>query len=236
MRARLTVIAVFATLCARAQPRTDPRAISIYPFVGQHGTSFVATVRGSGLAGTTAVSIGKAPFTVAVEGIEVETPTEGSGSKKNQIDLVKLRVHIPQEAKSGRYAIRLITRNGVSNSLPLHIVELPVIPEPAGSHETRESAVAISEAPVVYAGRLAGRGEADYYLFHAESSQTFTFEAISGFPQIASAGSAATVPNFDPALTIFEPSGSWFDPGRVNRIAYNDEPAWVFGKATDSYL
>ena len=57
---------------------------------------------------------------------------------------------------------------------------------------------------------------------------------ISGFPQIAAAGSAATVPNFDPALTIYEPAGSWFDPKRLNRIAYNDEPVWVFGKPTDA--
>ena len=44
------------------------------------------------------------------------------------------------------------------------------------------------------------------------------------------------MPNFDPALTIYEPSGSWFDPERLNRIAYNDEPVWVFGKPTDAYL
>ncbi len=59
---------------------------------------------------------------------------------------------------------------------------------------------------------------------------------ISGFPQIAAAGSAATVPNFDPALTIYEPAGSWFDPKRLKRIAYNDEPVWVFGKPTDAHL
>jgi hypothetical protein len=236
MRARLTLIAVLTTLCAGAQPRTDPRAISIHPFIGERGATFIAAVRGSGLAGTTAVSIGKAPFTVAVEGIEVEAPAEASGRNKSQIDLVKLRVHIPQEAKPGRYPIRLITRNGISNALPLHIVDLPVLPEPPGVHETRESAIMISKLPVVYAGQLARRGEADYYSFHVDSGQTFTFEAISGFPQIASAGSAATVPNFDPAITIYEPSGSWFDAGRLNRIAYNDEPAWIFGKPTDAYL
>ena len=69
------------------------------------------------------------------------------------------------DAKPGRYPIRLITRNGISNALPLHIVDLPVLPEPAGEHETRESAVAIAKLPVAYAGRLARRGEADYYSF-----------------------------------------------------------------------
>src|SRR5262249_51251165 len=93
-----------------------------------------------------------------------------------------------------------------------------------------------SKMPVAYAGRLARRGEADYYSFHAGAGQVLTFEAISGFPQIAAAGSAATIANFDPALTIYEHSGSWFDSGRLNRIAYNDEPTWVFGQPTDAYL
>jgi hypothetical protein len=103
-------------------------------------------------------------------------------------------------------------------------------------HENQESAVAISQLPAVYAGRITRRGEVDYYSFHADAGQFLTFEVISGFPQIAAAGSAATVPNFDPAITIYEPAGSWFDPQRLIRIAYNDEPVWVFGKPTDPYL
>lgn len=226
------VIAALFCLAAGAQPREDPRLVSIHPFTGQRGATFIATVRGSGLAAASGVSIGKAPFTVAVEGMEVESP----GRAKGQIDLVKLRVQVSQDAQPGRYPIRLITRNGVSSALPLHIVDFPVLAEPVGEHETQESAVAISKLPAVYAGRLDRRGEADYYSFHAEAGQLLTFEVISGFPQIAAAGSAATVANFDPALTIYERAGSWFEPKRLNRIAYNDEPVWVFGKPTDAHL
>ncbi len=240
MRALLVTVAIVFSLSAGAQTREDPRAISIHPFAGQRGTTFTATVRGSGLIGASAVSTGKAPFAIAVERIDVEPPVESSGSnagsKKGRIDLVKLRVQVPQDAKPGRYPIRLITRNGVSNALPLQIVDVEVLAEPEGAHETQESAVAINKLPAVYAGRLARRGETDYYSFHAEAGETLTFEAISGFPQIAAAGSAATVANFDPALTIYERSGSWFDPKRLNRIAYNDEPVWVFGKPTDARL
>ena len=152
------------------------------------------------------------------------------------MDLVKLRVDIAADAAPGRYPIRLIGPNGISNALPLHVVDLPVLAEPDGKHETRDTAVAISTLPSIYAGRLGTRGEADYYSFHADAGQTLTFEVTSGFPQIAAGGSAATVPNFDPALTIYEPAGSWFDPKRLNRIDYNDEPVWVFGKSTDAYL
>ena len=149
---------------------------------------------------------------------------------------MKLRVEVRPDAKPGRYPFRLITRNGISNALSLEIVDGPVLAEPAGAHETRESAIAISSLPATYSGRLARRGETDYYSFHADAGQIVTFQVISGFPQIAAAGSAATVPNFDPALTIYEPAGSWFDPKRLNRIAYNDEPVWVFGKPTDPVL
>ena len=88
----------------------------------------------------------------------------------------------------------------------------------------------------MFAGRLSRRGEADYYTFRAEAGQTLTFEVISGLPQIASAGSAATVANFDPSLSIYDSEGSWFDPKRLKRIAYNDEPMWVFGRPTDAHL
>jgi len=235
MRPLRVVVALALSPFAVAQPREDPRAISIHPFIGQRGTTFSATLRGSGLTGATAVSPGNAPFVASVEGVEPE-PAGESGGRKTKIELVRLRVEVRPDAKPGRYPVRLITRDGVSNALPIEIVDGPVVLEPAGLHETQESAIAIAGLPATYAGRLAHRGETDYYSFHADAGQVATFQVVSGLPQIAAAGSAATVPNFDPAITIYEPGGSWFDPKRLNRIAYNDEPLWVFGKGTDPLL
>jgi hypothetical protein len=235
MRAFWVAVGIVLSQPIGAQQREDPRAISIHPFAGQRGTTFIATVRGNGLAGARAATTGSAPVTISVESVESEAPNPSSRNK-SRIDVVRLRVEAQPDAKPGRYPIRLITANGVSNALPLHIVDLPVVPEPSGEHERRESAVVISKLPVAYTGRLARRGETDYYSFHADAGQIITFEAISGLPQIAAAGSAATIANFDPALTIYEPAGSWFDSGRLNRIAYNDEPVWVFGQPTDAYL
>lgn len=236
MRAPWLVVAAVFSLPAGAQLRGDPQATSIHPFTGQRGTTFVATLRGSDLTGASAVSVGGAPFTVVVEGAAAEPPGESSGRNNRKVDLVTLRVQVAQDAKPGRYPIRLITRNGISNALPLQIIDLPVLTEPEGIHETPESAVAVPRMPAVFAGRLARRGETDYYAFHAEAGQTLTFEVVSGFPQIAAAGSAATVAKFDPALTVYDRAGSWFDAKRLNRIAYNDEPVWVMGKPTDAYL
>ena len=236
MRAFWAAVAVLVSVSANAQPRGDPRMVSIHPFTGQRGSTFIATVRGSALAGAKSVVTGKAPFKVTVEGTEQEPQAETSGRNRARMELVKLRVEIAADAKPGRYPIRLIAPGGLSNALPLHVADLPVLAEPAGTHDSRDSAVALDKLPTIYSGRLGVRGEADYYSFHADAGQTLTFEVVSGFPQIAAGGSAATVPNFDPALTIYETAGSWFDPRRLNRIAYNDEPVWVFGKPTDAYL
>ena len=229
-------LVIVVSMRAAQPPRPDPRAVSIHPFTGQPGSTFFATVRGVGLHGAAAVSLGSAPFSVAIEGIESEPPSDIPARNKTAMDLVKLRVQVPAGAKPGSYPIRLITRNGITNALPLRIVEFPVTPEPAGSHESPDSAIAVSGLPTVYAGRLSRRGETDYYAFPAEAGQTLTFEVISGFPQVAAGGSAATVANFDPSLSIYRPEGSWFDPKRLKRIAYNDEPVWVFGRPTDAHL
>src|SRR5215472_14423405 len=113
MRALWAAVAAVLSLSAYAQSRTDPRAISIHPFVGQRGTTFVATLRGSGLTGANAVSVGQAPFTVAVEGLEPEQTENAAGRNKARIDLLRLRVQVSPDAKPGRYPIRLITPNGI---------------------------------------------------------------------------------------------------------------------------
>jgi hypothetical protein len=214
------------------EARVDPRAVSVHPFAGQRGTTFIASVRGNGIRTATAV-FGRVPFSATVESAETEPPSPG---KKTQTELVRLRVEVPPDAQPGRYPIRLITRDGVSNALPVYITDQPVSAEPDGSHETPGSAVTVNSLPVIFTGRLARRGEADYYRFSVKAEETLTFEVMSGLPQIAAGGSAATVPNFDPALTIYEPSGSWFDPDRLQRLAYNDEPEFVFGSSTDARI
>ncbi len=219
-------------LAPGADSRVEPVANSVHPFTLRQGSEVTATVRGSGLRGATAAFVSGAPIRITVEGVE----PGASPDVKTPKDLVKLRVKAEADAKPGRYAFRLITPYGVSNVLTLLVTDLAVTAEPEQAHETPESAVAVSSVPVVIAGRLARRGETDFYAFHAKSGQTLTFEAISGLPQIAAGGSAATIPNFDPAISIYEASGSWFDDRRLKRIAYNDEPEWVVGRITDAHL
>ncbi|MBI3694949.1 MAG: hypothetical protein HY238_08940 [Acidobacteria bacterium] len=195
--------------------------MSVHPFTGQRGATFVATVRGNGLREATSVFLEHAPLTVAIEGTEAEPPNETTAKSKTPFDLVHLRIQVAADAKPGRYPFRLVTPHGVSNALPIHITAYPVAAEPAGLHET-------------FNGRILRRGESDYYAFDVKAGETLTFEVISGLSSIGAPGGNAV--GFDPSLTIFEPSGSWFDPKRINRVAFNDEPLWVIGRPTDAYL
>jgi hypothetical protein len=209
----------------------DPKVVSVYPFTAQRGATFTATVRGNGLRDATAVFLNNAPLTATIEASESEAPDK---STKGKFDLVQLRIQIDPGAKPGRYPLRLVTPRGISNSVMLHVVDYSVAAEPEGSHETPDSAVPVNSLPAVINGRIARRGESDYYSFDVKAGQTLTFEAISGLPSIGAPGGNAA--GFDPSLSLFEASGSWFDPKRVNRIAANDEPLWVIGQLTDAYL
>jgi len=219
---------------ALAAARVDPRALSVHPFTGQRGATFLATVRGNGLGQATSAFLDNAPLTLTIEGAEAEPPGASAGRSKTPFDLVRLRVQVAPDAKPGRYLFRLVTPQGVSNALPLHITEYPVAAEPPGSHETPDTAVLVDKFPALFSGRIGRRGESDYYAFQAQAGQRLTLEAISGLPSIGGPGGNAA--GFDPSLTLFEPSGSWFDPQRVNRIAFNDEPLWVAGRLTDAHL
>jgi hypothetical protein len=211
----------------------DPTIKSVFPFTGQSGTTFVATVRGSYLRKPAAVFVDGAPFTATIESDESDV-SETAANRQAPDDLVRVRFQIQADAKPGRYFFRLMAPQGVSNALPLYIVKQPILAEPEGSHETPETAVVVEKFPVILSGRIARRGETDYYAFDAAAGQELTFQAISGLPSLGAPGGNAS--GFDPSLAVYEPSGSWFDSKRINRVAFNDEPLWVIGKPTDAYL
>lgn len=215
----------------------DPAAKSVFPFTCQVGTTFLASVRGINLTQPAAVFVEGGPFTAIIEPDAVqlsEKTVEKTTSAKPTEDVVRLRIQVRTDARPGRYFFRLMTAHGVSNALPIYIVKEPVAAEPDGQHETPETAVAVNNFPIVLSGQIARRGETDYYAFNVTAGQTLTFEAVSGLPTNGAPG--ANTAGFDPALSLYEPSGSWFDSKRINRIAFNDEPLWVIGKPTDAYL
>ncbi|MBL8231754.1 MAG: hypothetical protein JNL98_24875, partial [Bryobacterales bacterium] len=208
-----------------------PSIKSIHPFTLQRGKTTSVVVRGTGLKGVRNAIISGSGIRIAVETVSPEAQPA-----RAPMDEVLLRVEVEASVADGRYPVRLLSSDGVTNALPLHVTALPVIEEPDGIHHSADTAIPVAAKPAAYTGRLAHRGEADYYTFEARAGEVITFEVVSGLPQIAAGGSAATIPNFDPSLTILEAGASWFDPQRLKRVAYNDEPVFVFGRITDAHL
>jgi hypothetical protein len=229
-----SLLLVISSSAGAFAPRVEPRAVSVHPFVGQPGTTFTAVARGNGLRGAISVFLQDAPLAITIEATEAEPPAESGGRSRAPFDRVRLRVEINRDARAGRYPFRIVTPQGISNALVLDVSEHHVVAEPDGSHDNPETAVAVARIPVVFAGRIARRGETDYYMLDAKAGETMSFEAISGLPSIGAPGGNAQ--GFDPQLQLFEQSGSWFDPKRWNRIAANDEPLWVIGRPTDARL
>ncbi len=212
-------------------PAAEPRAVSLHPFAGQRGTVFQATLRGGNLKTAKSIVVEPAGLRVTVESAE---PEPASDQVKPGLDLVHLRIASEVATPPGRYTLRLVTPEGVSNALPFHLSATPVLAEPAGLHDAPETAIAVASAPALYSGRLARRGESDLYALDVSAGQTMSFQVISGLPSLGAAGGNAN--GFDPSLSLYEPSGSWFDSKRLNRLAFNDEPLWVLGRLTDAYL
>ena len=153
--------ALGGSVAALAAPKAqdapgEPKLISVHPFTGQRGATFVATVRGNSLHESTSVFVDNAPFTAVIEGSDSE-PADKPG--KPSVDLIRLRVRVDANAKTGRYPFRLVTQRGISTPLSLHVLDAPVIAEPAGPHETPDTAIPVDNLPAVFNGRIAQRGE-----------------------------------------------------------------------------
>ena len=114
-------------------------------------------------------------------------------------------------------SLRLVTPKGITNQLAVRVSDAPVILEQTADN-------AIRAVPAVFNGRLATRGENDAYSIDVAGGETLTFAAVSATPA------------FDPSISIYERSGSWFDPKRLNRIAFNDEPLHFPGLSSNPML
>src|SRR5262249_45929811 len=146
-------------------------------------------------------------------GVDAEPPAPGETAKE---DLVKLQVALAPDAAPGRHEFRVVTSRGVSGPMPLQVTADPVL---------REAPPApLRRFPVVINGRIAQPGQTDSYWIEAAAGETFTFEA------------ASFAGGFDPSVAIYEPSGSWFDPHRLNLLAANDEPLSFPDLSTDARL
>ena len=208
----ILVISVIAAESRKSAP--EPKISSIYPMTAMAGHAFTAIIRGTALAGAQSVVFRDVGFSARVISSTLEQ-TEASSAKP--ADLVQVEFSIPAEAKTGDHSFRLITAAGLTNELVLRSTNQQLFNE-------TDVTGPLHQFPAIINGRLAKRGETDSYWLDLTEGQKLTFEVISGSPA------------FDPSLSIYEPSGSWFDADRLNRIAFNDEPLHFPGLASNPRL
>ena len=198
-------------------PAEEPEAISIYPLGGERGATLNAEIRGNTLDGAYAVWFdaegvnAQATKLEVVEGAETEPRESSREDSKDKAGEQRLRVlfQIASAAKPGTYFCRVVTPRGVSNAVSFQVNAEPTINEAVEAHNTPDLAQPLL-FPLIVNGRIDKQGELDYYKFQITSPAALTFEVVSRVGE--------------PELTLYEPTGSWFDSNRLTRLAVSYEP------------
>ena len=178
---------------------------------------YKAVVRGTGIEGAQSIEFSDPGLSGRVLGSQPENVEGGEPAGAKRAHLVQLEITIPADTKPGDHPFRLIARAGLTNELSIRTGAEAVLQE-------SDISTPLNRFPVTINGRIAKRGENDAFWLEIGAGQTLTFEAFSGNPA------------FDPAIGIYEPSGSWFDPNRLNRVSFNDEPLHFPGLSSNPRL
>lgn len=189
---------------------SDPRILSVHPAVIESGATSRVTVRGTSLAGSRGLVFSGEELQARLIELRSEPAPQGP-----PVDLVSFE--ISGRAREGSHPFRLISDLGVSNELPLHVVQNASVVDEASLESP------VTRFPAVITGKIAEKGEVDTIWIQAGAKEILTLECQGGT-------------SFDPSLQIAEPSGSWFDQSRLNRIAFNDEPLHFPGLPTDARI
>ena len=210
---------------ANEKPPGEPRLVSVFPVGARQGASVQAEIRGRTLQGAYGVWFDTKGLRAEVEGIdefefEAAKDYDPKAIKNRQGYRISLKVEVDPATPRGIHHLRILTPQGISNSLEFAVTSLPTLEEAETAHNSAGTAQPVS-IPATIEGKIGEIGEVDYYAFEVSAGEDLTFEVFSNAPP----GSFMGPPGqFDPELTLYEPTGSWFDPERAIRLAFNDEP------------
>jgi hypothetical protein len=154
----------------------------------------------------------------------------GGTAQKGVVRSVKLKVAVAPDAPLGVREFRVATSLGVSSVGQLLVVDDPVVQE-SGDNNTLAKANPIP-VPCVACGRIEAAEDVDYFKFHAEAGQTFTFAVQCARLQdkIHDLQKHA-----DPMLTLYDAGGREL---AANDDFYFADPllTHTFGKAGDYFI
>ncbi|MXZ35404.1 MAG: hypothetical protein F4Z21_09220 [Acidobacteria bacterium] len=205
-------------------PPTEPAILSVHPLGARAGSALEVDVQGYLLEGARAVWFERGGIQSRVLDVQA-VPAEGNsesgaaGEDKPVLLGVRVRLEIPSDALVGVHRFRLVSKRGVSNALMFRVNADAVLDETSQPHQTPSTAQQVA-VPAVINGRVAGDGEEDFYAFELTEAQELRFEVFCKTP-----GKPPDDVGLDPELTLYEPTGSWFDKERTTRLAYNDDPS-----------
>ena len=221
---RIQILAVMALLIPATSKGSEPQALSIAPLGGQRGARLEAILRGRSLQGAYAVQFDREGVTATVERVEeLARASDGDPSDKSpKAQKLTLGLRIDPSAGIGRYQFRVVSPQGVSGPLAFLVHDLPSVAESNPSSGQAPSPQAV-DFPCAIDGAISRPGERDLYAVRAAHGQQLRFELISNPSGTSMGGRAGYRGGFDSVLTLYRPRGSWFEEGRLHRLAYDDK-------------
>ncbi len=212
-------------LRAAADDSAEPELVSIFPLGGSQGSLVHIEIRGRNLEGTYATWSDIPGLKARIQEIEPIALQEKNAvglfnqtNKNPSGERVNLQLEVSSSAPYGSYSFRLVTPAGVSNPLRFLVNpgSLASILETSSPHSTASGAQQVG-IPVMVDGKINEKGEVDYFAFEVRSGQQLTFKVTSNIMGL--------YPKFDVAeLTLYEPSGSWFDSNQLTQLALHANP------------
>jgi len=207
-----------------AVPPTEPSILSVHPLGARAGSTLEVEVQGYLLEGARAVWFEQGGLQGRVRDVravpaEGNSDSEAAGEEKPVLMGVRVKLEIPSDALAGVHRFRLVSKRGVSNALMFRVNADAVLDETGQPHQTPSTAQQVA-VPAVVNGRVVSDGEEDFYAFELTEARELRFEVFCKTP-----GKPPDDVGLDPELTLYEPTGSWFDKERTTRLAYNDDPS-----------
>jgi hypothetical protein len=213
------LIAIALTTLALPADRGTPEAqeqsklVSIFPLGCERGAKLEAVVRGSGLNEVSAVWVDTQDLKARINRVEPLASEESDSPPKiNVTARVVLEMEISAVARLGTHSVRLVTPQGISNSLEFTVSSDACVMETQADHSSFERAQSITSHSLVN-GRISKKGQVDYYAVDVAKGQTLIFEARSNTK--AQQGSYDSV-----EIGLYELAASWFDAQHLARLSF----------------
>lgn len=205
-------------------PPTDPKLLSVHPLGARAGSALEVEVQGYLLEGARAVWFEQGRLQGRVREVRAvpaggNSDSEAAGEDKPALLRVRVKLEVPSDVPAGVHRFRLVSKLGVSNALMFRVNTDAVLDETGQPHQTPSTAQQVA-IPALVNGRVVRDGEEDFYAFELTQAQELRFEVFCKTP-----GKPPNDVGLDPELTLYEPTGSWFDKERTTRLAYNDDPS-----------